>query len=841
MSKNKTLFFLFFFLFSLLLSYAQEKKSTISLKNILDEISIQHTVKFSYLEDEIVLFSIIPPQKNLTLKQKIDYLKKETNLYFNKITEQYYTISNDQNLDKPLCGFLKNSETGEGIENALIQINNFAISTFSNKDGYFELPKVSINSINIEHQGFQTIQINPKDLDVSDCITIQLNAIINELNEVKTVQYLTKGIRKLNSGAIEIKPKKFGLLPGLIEPDVLQTMQQIPGIISLDETISNINVRGGTHDQNLFLWNGIRMFQTGHFFGLISAFNPSLSHTISITKNGSSAFFGESVSSLILISSHDENEKNTSASISSNFISAEFYKKINISKSATFTISGRRSLTDFFDSPTYNNYSKRIFQNSVITDLNTNEIVDYKSDVSFYFYDFSVQYHQKISEKSELNIDFITIDNELNFNESNNVTSKNSKLSQSNLGVSAQLKHNWNTKNTTDIITYFSGYDLNSIHQAIENNQILKQRNKVDEFGLKIQHTYQATKKTSINFGYQLDEVGVTNFDEINLPFFSRNRKNVLVSHIGIIESDFKSNDEKTAFKAGIRGNYFSDFNKFIAEPRIQFNQKIFQNVNLEILGEQKSQTLSQIIDLQQDFLGIEKRRWTLSDNETVPIIRSNQISLELIYKKRYWLITLNNFYKKINGITTSSQGFQNQFELIKSDGNYQVFGTEFLVQKSFKKLNTWISYSFNNNKYEFKSLLGSSFPNNFDVTHAITWAGIYDWNSIKIALGAKWHTGRPITTPKEFTVSDFTQNINYNFPNNTKLEDYFQMNFSASKDWKLHKNTSIQIAFSLLNILNTKNSINRFYRINNSTNSVESVDTYSLNRTPNLAIKLSF
>ena len=31
---------------------------------------------------------------------------------------------------------------------------------------------------------------------------------------------------------------------------------------------------------------------------------------------------------------------------------------------------------------------------------------------------------------------------------------------------------------------------------------------------------------------------------------------------------------------------------------------------------ENKHQTTSQIVDLQQDFLGIEKRRWTLSNNE---------------------------------------------------------------------------------------------------------------------------------------------------------------------------------------------------------------------------------
>ena len=188
-------------------------------------------------------------------------------------------------------------------------------------------------------------------------------------------------------------------------------MQQIPGVNSVDETVSNINVRGGTHDQNLFLWNGIRMFQTGHFFGMISAFNPSLAQTISVSKNGSSAFFGESVSSLVDISSHTKTIDQTNSSISSNLISAEFYSKIKVSEKANFTISGRRSLTDFLLSPPYKNYRNKVFQNTVVTNLNNNQTIDFKTDEAFYFYDFTTQYQQKIDAKNLLTADFIMIKN----------------------------------------------------------------------------------------------------------------------------------------------------------------------------------------------------------------------------------------------------------------------------------------------------------------------------------------------------------------------------------------------------------------------------------------------
>ncbi|MBQ0741547.1 TonB-dependent receptor plug domain-containing protein, partial [Aquimarina celericrescens] len=77
---------------------------------------------------------------------------------------------------------------------------------------------------------------------------------------------------------LKIIPQEFGVLPGLINADVLHSLQYVSGIVNMDETIAQINVRGGTHDQNLVLWNGSRMYQTGHFFGMISAINPLINH-----------------------------------------------------------------------------------------------------------------------------------------------------------------------------------------------------------------------------------------------------------------------------------------------------------------------------------------------------------------------------------------------------------------------------------------------------------------------------------------------------------------------------------------------------------------------------------
>lgn len=844
MFKSKLLFSVPFLFLSLFNGIAQEEKKAVSLKIILERIGAQHDVKFNYIEDEIVVYTLEPPKSEWTLDTKINYIKKETKLQFKVINTKYFTIYNDKKMDKPLCGFLIDSDTELPIENASIIILKTNISTSSDAKGYFELPTISPNTIQIKHLSYQIIAVNPEDLYTDNCPKIKLNVITEALEEVVTQRYLAKGISKKNDGSFEIKPKKFGILPGLIEPDVLQTMQQIPGIYSENETISNITVRGGTHDQNLFLWNGIRMFQTGHFFGLISAFNSSLAQNIIIAKNGSSAFYGESVSSLVAISSHSKTIEKSNNSVSANLISAEFYSKIKTSEKASFEFSGRRSFTDVFSSTTYKNYRNRIFQNTIVTNLNSNQIIDYKSNENFYFYDFTAQYQQKIGTKHELSIDAIAIQNSLDINQFSSSESKNSDLGQQNFGGTINWKTNWNTKNSSQIHFYTSYYNLDSTNESIQNNQVFEQQNTILDMGFQLKNSHQISQTITLENGYQFNEIGVTNFDEINAPFFSRKIKEVLRNHAVIIESNFKSKNKKTFLTTGIRANYFEKFKVFRIEPRIQFGQSLTENIRLEILGEQKSQTLSQIIDLQQDFLGIEKRRWTLANNSTIPVQKSNQISVGFTFKKSNWLITLDNFYKKITGITSNSQGFQNQFEFVKATGNYTVLGSELLVQKSFNRFYSWISYSFNDNNYSFDTLSNSEFPNNLEQVHTVSWAGIYDWKSLKIALGSKWHSGKPYTTPSSNSVDNTDPSkpiIQYNSPNNNRLKDYFQLNFSASKEWNLSKKTTLQTSVSVLNILNKKNVINRFYRINTTGTIIESVDTFSLERTPNVNIKISF
>ncbi|SFZ89223.1 TonB-dependent Receptor Plug Domain [Flaviramulus basaltis] len=667
---------------------------------------------------------------------------------------------------------------------------------------------------------------------------------IQNLEEVIITNYLTSGITKLNDGSITIKPEIFGILPGLIEPDVLQTIQSLPGVLSADETVSNINVRGGTHDQNLILWDGIKMYQSGHFFGLISAFNPYTTKRVSVYKNGTRAKYGDGISSIIDMQLPDDIDNEFKAGLGFNLINADGFAKIPISSKTELQLSTRRSITDLINTSTYNQYFKRIFQDSDFTKPknNTNSI---SQNESFYFYDVTAKFLYDISEKDKLRFHFLNVKNNLNYDEQSTINDKdealNSKLTQRNTAIDFTYTRNWNDDLSTTSQIYVSNYDLDATNFDILNNQRLIQENEVYDGSAKMDINYKPNTLIKINGGYQFTEVGISNLEDVNNPIFRSYIKEVIRSHSIYGETNFLSNNAKTRLNLGGRLNYIKKFDMFFAEPRLSFSQRFLNHFRFEVLGEFKSQTTSQIIDLQNDFLGIEKRRWVLSNNNNIPVLKSKQLSAGIHFNKNKLLVSAEGYIKKADGITTRSQGFQNQYQFINAIGSYKIKGIDVLLNKQFNNIiSSWISYSYSTNNYTFNDLNnGESFPNNADIQHAITFAGTYTNNNIKLAIGLNWHSGKPTTEPSETDDAEDSV-ITYEKPNSKNLDDYLRADCSATYAFNISDTAKATIGASVWNVLNKRNIINTYYTLDDN-DMVNKVENESLGITPNVSFRVNF
>ncbi len=310
-------------------STAQTEKDQ-PLTSILETLQQRFGVQFNYASKLVEDVTIETPAASFTLQESIEYLGEQTRLRFVFVAD---TIISIKEKSLRLCGYLKDKDTGEPLPYVAIQ--NGSEGIIANDEGYFEFEGLQKSDIiQIQLLGYKPLKREVRFFNTSDCVTLYLTPYQEKLAEVTVYDFLVRGIDKLDNGSVQLDLNRFSILPGLVENDVLLSVQALPGIQSIDETVSNINIRGGSHDQNLITWDGIKMYQSGHFFGLISMYNPNITQKVALRKNGSSASETDGVSGTIAMKTNNYLNSGLKGSIGVNLIDANGFIDTPIGKKA---------------------------------------------------------------------------------------------------------------------------------------------------------------------------------------------------------------------------------------------------------------------------------------------------------------------------------------------------------------------------------------------------------------------------------------------------------------------------------------------------------------------------
>jgi hypothetical protein len=829
-----------FYVLVLLVPILSIAQNQIPLVDYLNRIENEKSVRFNYIQQELRTLEITSFDTSQTLKKILNQVSIQLPVAFEWVDDTNIVV---KRLNQFYCIKILSEDLNQTLNNVYVESQDNIFKTYQNGTVFFS-NKPNTKTLKLFKKGYAVKEIDVESLEPNDCKIVKLTRQIN-LDEIQLVGYLTKGLNLNSDLSISLNPKEFGILAGLTQPDVLQTMQFLPGIVSLDERISNINVRGGTHDQNLFLWNGARLYQTGHFFGMISALNPSIAHQVDIYKNGSSAFYTEGLSSVVDISSTAKPLDQSEFEIFANFLETAGKADIALSNQSQLRVAGRYAFSDIFDTPTFENYYNKIFQNTEVSSINTNENLRLSSDVDLQYYDANLQFQTAFNDNTTWQINAMAISNELLFTEENINTQdqKENNLTQESYVVSTKLDKNLSKKIALSGLAFFSYYTLEGQNASALNNQLLNQTNEVLDFGVKLRSDFEHSKQYKFSLGYQFNEIGIRNDNIVNIPEVEIRQKSVLQTHAGIAEFKASNFDHKLKTTLGLRANYYDKFSEFKFEPHLNMSYAISPSFDVILLAEQKHQVTAQVIDLQNDFFGIEKRRWVLADENEIPIQRLRQVEIGQVFKKKSWLLTGNVFYKKIESITSASQNFQNQLEFLQLSGDYQTYGAEFLVQKQFQNFRLWLNYTYNDSEYQFDNFLPSVFPNNFETSHQTETGLSYTTPRVKLSLSGRFYTGRPTTPINENTPisnPDTNPDINFLDPNSDNITEYTQINFTGSYTvlWPKFKT---EIGLAVLNLFNKNNTTNQFFRLSNNTLEVERIENQSLEFTPNAFVKINF
>jgi len=832
--------------------YSQHIKEDYTYTNapiivVLSDIEKAFNVKFSYNPTTIKGIKVTLHQENISLIGILETLKDKYFISFDKIDDRYYVINKEKSV--PIIGYVNSALSKRPLIGAVVQIKGKNWGVVTNESGYFKLKEVyRSDSLLISYLAYKPVVLPVHEIEIDSCLSVSLFPDIKILNEITIKEYLGSGFEILKDGSVEINPKRQDILAGLLEPDILENAQLLPGIVSPSETATDLYIRGGAPNQNLVLWDGIKIYKSDHFFGSFTAFNSSVIDNVQVFRSGTKPKYGDRVSGVLDISTDNTVPSKLQGGFGSNSISFDAYLKLPISSKLGVIMSYRRSLSDLIETKALNQYFDKSFQN---TNIEQNEELNHPSLIEeeglFNFYDCTLKAIWDVSERDKISLSNLFTSNRLDYYYS--VPYSNYKyvdeLKINNLGIGVDWSRKWNQRLSTNTHLYFTKYKFNyagSRSFSYDSRNIIK-NNRLREIGLLIDSHFKLNTKFELTYGYQFFTNNI-DFELRNYDFLESGKFKSLVHSFYSKLSYDKANVWK--IDIGLRGTYFNALQSVSIEPRLYAEYIVNDDFRFKGSAELKTQSINQILELTTSDFGLENQIWIASHKEGTPLVMSDQLTFGILFSKNDFLFDLDLYYKNIDGFSSITKGF----ELLQtnfSEGLSTTKGVDVLIKKKINSYTSWFAYTYSTTSFLFDNLNNAQeFRGNNDITHSITWSHFYKWKNFKFSLAWKSRTGIPYTPANGISKEGGYQMIEYETINSARLPSYHRLDISTFYNFKLSsKKNGIKgkIGFSLLNVFNNKSILNRKYSffVDNNSLQLQQIDRLSLGFTPNFLFRIDF
>jgi outer membrane receptor for ferrienterochelin and colicin len=301
---------------------------------------------------------------------------------------QRYTIS----------GTVTDAKSGETLIGATIIDNKSGKGTVTNPYGRYSLTlqkgdvDLKVQYVGYETQSFLISLDRNRELNVRLVPSVQLDEVTIVGERVGDTKSSQMSATVMTVEKIKSVPVMFG------EADIIKALQLMPGVQSGSEGNSGMYVRGGGPDENLFLLDGVPLYNVSHLGGFFSTFNTDAVKNVTLYKGSFPARFGGRLSSVLDITQNNGNDQELHGNASIGLISAKLNLEGPIVKEkTTFSLSGRRTYAELLVIPTIAKI------NAMTADEPTSDLEENaKYDAGYYFYDFNAKLTHKFSDRSRL-------------------------------------------------------------------------------------------------------------------------------------------------------------------------------------------------------------------------------------------------------------------------------------------------------------------------------------------------------------------------------------------------------------------------------------------------------
>lgn len=737
-----------------------------------------------------------------------------------------------------LAGYIRDGLTGEAITGATIYVEKPHIQVASDQFGYYSiiLP-AGRHTFTVIAPGFfdakrQLMLYSDGKFSVEmDQKVLKLKEVRVELGKEKNVRSTMMGTDKLDIRSMKQIPTAFG------EVDVLRAVLSLPGVKSVGEASTGLNVRGGATDQNLILFNGANIYNPSHLFGFFSAFDPDVIKDVTLYKSSIPANFGGRISSVLDITSLDGNDKKISGSAGVGPLTGKVTLEGPIIKDKTTFVAGVRT--------TYSNWLFKLLPSEYE-----------KSKASFE--DATIHISHKVDNKNNIYLNGYISGDKFNLN-------SDTTYQYYNKNANVKWKHNFNNRFYGVLSAGIDHYDYKvSSDENPVNAYDLSY--KINQYKANLDFSYFLNNKHKLAFGlstlkYKINSGNYGPGGKGSLVVADTVEAEHALESAAYISDQFNITPD-LSLEGGIRYSLYNYLGpKNVAEytpglPRRESNLvgtnfypsgkiiKTYSAPEYRISGryslsdntsiKASFNTLQQYIHMLSNTTAISPTDiWKLSDPNIQPQ-EGKQVSLGLYknFKSNTIETSVEVYYKWIKNYLDYKSGavliMNHNIETDVFSTKGKSYGVELLVKKSTGKLNGWASYTFSRSLIRQNDPLagelvngGNYYPSNFDQPHNATMIGNYRiTHRFSVSLNVTYSTGRPITLPVGAYDYAGSARLLYSDRNEYRIPDYFRTDFSVNIDGnhKVKQLTHNSWTFGVYNFTARKNAYSVYFISQNGT-----------------------
>ena len=726
--------------------------------------------------------------------------------YRNKVYSVGDPALNNGKSVKTVRGVVTEAETGEPMYGVVIYDDETKTYTRTNRNGEYRinLPGGE-NVLNFSADGKEELALRVQvhsdgglNVVMTEKVTTLKEAVVSA-ESMAQHRNTEMGVEKVSVKTVNKIPSAFG------EGDIIKAVLTLPGIKTVGEASGGFNVRGGSADQNLILFNGNTIYNPSHMFGVFSAFNPDIVDNVELYKSSIPAEYGGRVSSVLNVDSKDGDMRHWKGSAGIGLLTSRFHFEGPLNEGKTSVIAGVRT--------TYSDWLlKKLPQESAY------------AGGSAGFTDANLGFARRIDENNSLHGYAYFATDRFSFG-------GDTTFRYGNLNASLAWKH----RTAEGSLKVSAGYDqysnLVSAHQWAGGAYDLQTYIRQAFFRADRKRTLTDEHELSWGAhvtGYALDPGIMTPYgNDSRVRARTLDRELALEPAVYVADT-WKPSDE-LSLEAGARMTafYAKKGNKLYGMPDIRLAFKYSPTENLSFKAGLNS--LTQNIHLISNTSAVSPMdSWKLSDGQIKPtwgwqaatgaywteLNTGIDFSLETYFKQTYRALDF------LPGATLSMNPDLAD-ELVPVQG--RAYGVELMARKTTGKITGWASYSYSRARQKemgdrgYEALAHGDWYNSpYDKPHEFKLVTNFALtHRYSFSVNVDYSTGRPVTVPIGMYYYAGDYRLAYSERNAYRIPDYFRVDvaFNIDPGHYLKALYHTTITLGVYNVTGRKNPYSVFFK----------------------------